>query len=188
MADISGKSSTIMYMKDCTECGCHFEDSMKSMFGKFPVPVKVFKVNKGICPECKTKNNLQREKLYSARDLNWTHETVKKHFEGNPPVIGQELIVLDTSGRLNTYALVTVKNPEHTKQKRIVIESYTNGYSGQSFYRSGKNCFAPKSQVTLLPYNQIIGEMIKKGNGQEIILSLEEVARLVGEVDSQSKK
>jgi|GEM_PF-3978357 len=179
MADMSGKSSTITYMKDCTGCGCHFEDSMKSMFGIFPIQVKVFKVNNGVCPECKTKNNLQREKLYLARDLGWTHETVRKHFEDNPLVIGQELIVLDTSGRLNTYALVTVKNPEHTKQKRIVIESYSNGYSGQSFYRSGKNCFAPKGQVILLPYNQTIGKLIKNGNGQEIILSIDEVAGLV---------
>jgi len=188
MAGISGKSSTITHMKDCTGCGCRFQDSMKSMFGTFPVPVKAWKVNKGVCPECKTKINLQKEKMYSARDLNWTHETVRKYFIKNPPFIGQELIVLDTSGRLNTYALVTVKNPEHTNQKRIVIESYTNGYSGQVFHRSGKNCFAPTGQVTLLPYNQIIGEIIKKGNGREVILSLEEVAGLIGKVDSLGEK
>jgi len=63
---------------------------------------------------------------------------------------------------MNTYALVTVEVPEHTKQKRIVIKSYSNGYSGQSFQRSGKNCNAPKGQVWLLPYRAVIGDLIKK--------------------------
>jgi hypothetical protein len=91
------------------------------------------------------------------------------------------MLILDTSYGLNTYVLVTVEVPEHTKQKRIVIYSHTNGYSGQSFHRSGQNCFSPKGQVRLLPYHSVIGELIKKGNGRDLLLTLEEVAAIAGE-------
>jgi hypothetical protein len=173
--------STIIWRKTCKDCGCRFEDSMTKLLGRFPVRVKDFKTDIGQCPNCRQKEKQHFDKLLSARDLHHTFETVKDYFSKNPPYVSQELLVLDTSWNLNTYALVTVVNPDHTKQKRIVIESYSSGYSGQSFYRSGKNCFSPKGQVRLLPYNSAIGDLIKKGNGKEIQLQLDEILDIVGE-------
>lgn len=172
--------STITWTKNCTDCGCRYKASMSTLMGRFPIPVSVFKANVGQCPECREKQKVQLEKLNSARNLHWTYDLVKKHFTANPPSKGQELLVLDTSWNTNTYALVTVANPEHTKQKRIVIDYHTNGYSGQSFYRSGKNCFSPKGQVRLLPYNTVIGDLIKKGDNKEIRLEPKEILNLVG--------
>lgn len=177
---VAKKESTITWDKECTGCGCRFMDSMSTFMGRFPGPVKSFKVPTGVCPECKKAEMARREKLIAARDLHWTFESVREYFIKKPPVKGQELIVLDTSWHMNTYALVTVEVPEHTKQKRIVIKSYSNGYSGQSFQRSGKNCNAPKGQVRLLPYHAVIGDLIKKGNGREASLTFEEVDQLVG--------
>lgn len=177
---IQRKDSTITWDKDCTGCGRRFTDSMSTLMGRFPLPVKLFKVPTGLCPECERVEKDWWGKLIAARDLHWTFDSVKEHFTENPPVRGQELIVLDTSWHTNTYALVTVESPEHTKQKRIVIKSYSNGYSGQSFHRSGQNCFAATGQVRLLPYHPAVGELIKGGNGREVQLTLEEVATLVG--------
>jgi hypothetical protein len=177
---VAKKETTITWDKDCTGCSCRFTDSMSTFVGKFPRPMQSFKVPAGVCPECNKAEKARWEKLIAARDLHWTRESVKEYFTQNPPVTGQELIILDTSWRTNTYALVTVENPEHTRQKRIVIKHHSNGYNGQSFYRSGQNCFAPTGQVQLLPYHPVIGELIKKGNGQEVSLTLEEVALLLG--------
>jgi len=153
---------------------------MTSLAGIFPIAVREFKVDAGICPKCRAKMNKRFEELRAVTSLYWTEETTKDYFTDNPPVRGQELLIHDTSGWGHTYALVTVDVPSHTNQKRIVISGYTNGYSGRSFYRSGKNCYAPKGQVTLLPYNAIIGDLIKKGNGRQIHLQPEEVERLLG--------
>lgn len=170
----------ITWNKTCTGCDRRFTDTMSTLMGRFPGPVRMFKVPTGLCPECGKAEKVRWEKLIAARDLHWTFDSVKEHFIENLPVKGQELIVLDTSWGQNSYALVTVDVPEHTRQKRIVIKSYSNGYSGQSFYRSGKNCFAPTGQVRLLPYHPVIGDLIKKGNGREIDLTLEEVFALIG--------
>lgn len=178
---VARKESTITWDKRCTDCGHRYTDSMTSLMGVFPVAVRAFKVPTGLCPECQKAADLHYEKLRSARDLHWTFDSVKEHFTKNPPVKGQELIVLDTSWGMNTYTLVTVESPAHTKQKRIVIQSYSNGYSGQSFYRSGKNCFSPKGRVRLLPYHSVIGDLVKKSVRKTILLTMEEVFALVGE-------
>lgn len=176
------KDSTITWDKKCTGCGRRFTDSMTSLMGLFPCPVRLFKMPTGTCPECRKAVEARREKLAAARDLYWTFETVKDHFEKNPPVEGQELIVLDTSWQIftNTYALVKVEVPARGRQKRIVINSYSNGYNGQSFYRSGQNCITPKGQVRLLPYHPLIGDLIKKGDSREVKLTPEEVLALLG--------
>ena len=184
MMDIVSKDgNTVTWRKSCTDCGCRFNDSMTKFMGRFPIRVKDFKKDTGQCPECSEKQQLHHEKLFFARNLHWTFDSVKEFFTNNPPQIGQELLVLDTSCNINTYALVTVTNSEYTKQKRIVIDGYTNGYSGQSFYRSGKNCFSPKGQVRLLPYNSKIGALIQEGGGREIQLESEKVMALMGEVE-----
>jgi len=119
------------------------------------------------------------EKLAAAADLFWTFESVKEHFEKNPPIAEQTLLVHDTSWRTNTYALVTVEVPSSGQQKRIIIDGYSSGYSGMSFYRSGKNCFSPKGQVRLLPYHEAIADKIRKGHGGEIQLAPEDVLLLI---------
>ncbi|TSK07743.1 MAG: hypothetical protein FPO08_00055 [Geobacter sp.] len=175
------KDSTITWDKKCTGCGKKFTDSMSSLMGRFPWPVRLFKVSTGTCSECEQAAEALREKLAAARDLHWTFETVKAHFEKNPPVEGQELIILDTSWQLftNTYALVKVVAPASGPQKRIVIDGYSNAYNGQSFYRTGQNCFSPKGQVRLLPYHPVIGDLIKEGDGREVKLTPEEVLSLL---------
>lgn len=151
---------------------------MSTLLGRFPVPVRDFKVTSGLCPECKREDDARWNKLRAACLLNWTPEAVREHFLEYPPEKGQELIVYDSSWNSNTYALVTVEVPEHTRQKRIVIASYSNGYNGQSFYRTGQNCYAPTGQVRLLPYHKEIGARIKANAGHEIRLELCEVAAL----------
>lgn len=175
-----GKDATITWDKKCTGCGRRFTYSMTSLMGSFPRPVRLFKVPTGHCPECHTENEARRETLRAACRLNWSFETVKAHFLEHPPVKGQELIVYDSSWNSNTYALVTVEVPEHTRQKRIVIASYSNGYSGQSFYRTGQNCHTPKGQVRLLPYHPEIGGRIKSNGDREIRLELREIAGMFG--------
>ena len=172
--------SKVEWWKTCAGCGSRFKDSMSKFFGRFPIPVRVFKQQSGECCDCKEKRDIHYKTLFFARDLHWDYESVKEYFTENPPYKGQELLILDTSYNVNTYALVTVEKPEHTRQKRIVISCYTNGYSGQSFYRSGKNCFSPKGQVRLFPYNKKIGDMIKKSGSSELIISSEDVLKIIG--------
>ncbi len=177
----TNNDSIVTWRKTCDMCETKFEDTMTKMFGRFPCRVSDFKVDFGTCKSCREDRKTRYAKLFYARDLHWTLESVKEHFESNPPYKGQELLVLDTSGNLNTYALVSVEVAQHGKQKRIVIDGYTNGYSGQSFYRSGKNCFAPKGQVRLLPYNDVIGGLIKSDGKHSLHLELEKIMGLVGE-------
>lgn len=187
MGKVSNKPETITWVKKCKDCGCRFKDSMTSLMGLFPVRVRDFKTDTGQCPGCREKQRLRDEKQFFARDLHWNFNSVKNYFTENPPFLGQELIVLDTSYNMNTYALVKVTNPEHTRQKRIIIEGYSNGYSGMSFYRSGKNCFSPKGQVRLLPYHPKIGALIKESNINQIQLSLEDVINFIGEIELTEK-
>ena len=171
---------TISWRKTCNDCGRVFVDSMTTLAGKFPMRARDFKADTGQCPECKEGRELELEKTLLATTLNWTPDEIKAHLLTYPPYKDQELIVHDASAGMNTYALVKVVNPEHTKQKRIVIEGYTNEYSGMSFYRNGVNCYAPKGQVRLLPYNETIGNLIKKEITNWITLSNKEIVDLVG--------
>jgi len=172
----------VLWWKNCTVCDPRFRDSMKKLFNCFPTSVRDFKTDKGMCPECKQKEREQREKENHASWLFWNRETIKKYFTDNPPYKNQELIIRDTSGCYEiTYALVTVIVPERGRQKRIVVEGYSNGYSGLSFYRSGQNCHAPRGQVQLLPYHEIIGQRIKDSGGNTIQLSSQGIVDLLGE-------
>lgn len=170
------KDSVIEWNKICNTCNCRFVDRMSK---PFCMRVCDFKDSIGICHECNEKTRVGFIKYREAASLNWTFDTVKEYFEKKPPYDGQELLIHDTSFNTNTYALVIVKLASSGKQKRIIIEGYTNGYTGQSFYRSGKNCFAPKGQARLLPYNTQIGSLIKNENGNQIRLSSKEVYELI---------
>ena len=170
-------NSVVECQKTCSHCHNKFTARMMK---PFPTSVRDFKLSSGKCRECREKQQEVFQKHRNSAALHWTFDGVKEHFEGNPPYVGQELLIHDTSWHTNTYAIVTVKVPSHTRQKRIIVESYTNGYSGQSFYRSGKNCFSPKGQVKLLPYNEKIGSLIKKSPRNELRLSSQEVYDIIG--------
>ena len=170
--------SVVEWNKTCYKCNCRFVDRMSKPFS---MKVRDFKNLPGSCDDCNKKLRLTLIKHQKAAGLNWTFDSVKEHFLNNPPYDGQELLVHDTGYNMNTYALVKVKVASSGKQKRIVTEGYTNGYSGESFYRSGKNCFAPKGQAKLLPYNSKIGALIKSSNCNEVRLSSEEVYVLISQ-------
>lgn len=167
----------VEWRKVCNCCNSQFIDKMTK---PFPMRVRDFKVSYGICKECRKKRKEGLKKNREAANLYWTFDRVKKFFEDNPPYLGQELLIYDSSHNTNTYAIVTVKVPSDGRQKRIVVEGYDNGYSGQSFYRSGKNCWAPKGQVKLLPYHREIGELIKKSPRGELCISSKEIFDLIG--------
>lgn len=170
--------SVVEWRKTCSHCQSEFVDKMSK---PFPIRVRDFKVPHGVCKQCRNKRHEEFRKLREAAGLYWTFDSVKDYFEANPPYEGQELLIHDTSWNTNIYAIVTVTVPSSGHQKRIIVESYNNGYSGQSFYRSGKNCWAPTGQVKLLPYNDAIGELVKKSPRGELRLSSEEVYKLIGD-------
>ena len=122
-------------------------------------------------------------KLDAIGNLYWTSETVKKYFTDNPIRKGDELLVHDTAGLLgkNKYTLVTVREACRGWQEIIVVSPFVSYEEhGQSFDRSGRNCWAPTGQVTLKPYHSIIGQMIKEGNGKYIVLTCREVESIIG--------
>ncbi|HDT5890042.1 hypothetical protein [Aeromonas dhakensis] len=170
--------AVVEWRKICSHCQSEFVDKM---FRPFHMRVRDFKEAPGTCKQCYKKRSEELKKLRDAAGLYWTFDSVKEYFEDNPPYEGQELLIFDTSWNTNTYAIVTVKVASSGRQKRIIVESYSNGYSGQSFYRSGKNCWAPTGQVKLLPYNEIIGALAKKAPMGELRLRSEEVFELIGE-------
>lgn len=170
--------SVIEWDKICCTCNCRFVARMSKPFF---MKVREFKDSPGTCNDCHEEIKLKFIKHREAAGLNWSFDTVKEYFENNPPYEGQELLVHDTGYNMNTYALVTVKVASSGKQKRIITEGYTNGHSGESFYRSGKNCFAPKGQARLLPYNSKIVSLIKNGNRNEINLSSEKAYELINQ-------
>ncbi|MFL0953460.1 hypothetical protein [Vibrio parahaemolyticus] len=170
--------SVVEWRKICSQCQSEFVDKM---FKPFHMRVRDFKSAPATCMQCRDKRNEKFKKLRDAAGLYWTFESVKEYFEDNPPYEGQELLIHDTSWNTNTYAIVTVKVASSGRQKRIIVESYSNGYSGQSFYRSGKNCWAPTGQVKLLPYNEVIGALVKQVPRGELSISSEEIFKHIGE-------
>lgn len=171
-------NSVVEWRKTCSQCKSEFVDKM---FKPFYMKVRDFKAASGTCMECHNRRHEKFKKLRDAAGLYWTFDSVKEYFEENPPYEGQELLIHDTSGNTNTYAIVTVKVASSGRQKRIIIDSYSNGYSGQSFYRSGKNCWAPTGQVKLLPYNEAIGVLVKQEPRGELSISSEKVIKHIGE-------
>jgi len=181
---INREEKTIKCIKECIQCHKSFEDIMTSFNGLFPLPPRIFKTEQHMCPECNVKWKKHFEKIYSAAFFNMDENDVKKYFIDNPPFVGQELLLLDTSGRhfgpSCLYTLIHVEEPSSGRQKRIIIkENAGNGYSGKSFYRSGINCYSPKGQVCLRPYNEVIGVIVKENKNKSVMLSYEKVYKLL---------
>jgi hypothetical protein len=97
--------------------------------------------------------------LFAKRLLNYNYESVKDHFEANPPAEDDVLILSMQQHHMNRYRLVKVVNPASGRQRRIVI-SHSDPFAGASYYRSGKSCFAPKGQTRLLPLVPAVAELL----------------------------
>jgi len=119
--------------------------------------------------------------LDKAKNLGLPEKSMKKYFYDNPPQIGQEVII--RTGKMSNmiYSITTIINPSRSIQKRIVVNhNYTsNRYLGNSFYRSGKNCYAPNSKVRLLPYHKKVGTMIKKSKTNQLRISIPDICKII---------
>ena len=80
----------------------------------------------------------------------WNEDGIKTYIIDTPLAAGDLMIVYNGQGGVHQYFLAKVINPALGKQRRVVLSKNGN-YGGTSFYRSGKNCFAPTGQTKMLP-------------------------------------
>ena len=80
----------------------------------------------------------------------WNEDGIKNYIIDTPLAAGDLMIVYNGQGGVHQYFLAKVINPALGKQSRVVLSKNGN-YGGTSFYRSGKNCFAPTGQTKMLP-------------------------------------
>jgi hypothetical protein len=97
--------------------------------------------------------------LFARRVLNFTDESIKEHFDQEPPYEGQTLILSMQQHNMNRYRLVKVINPASGRQRRIII-NHSESFGGASYYRSGKSCYMPKSQTKLLPFVKSVAQRL----------------------------
>lgn len=171
-------SESVTYDKSCPSCGISFVAKMSKFFGRFPVPVRVFKSTPESCPEC-AEASLEKAKTDSLRRLlNFSREDVKAHFLANAPAKGDTLILCMQQFNQNNYRVVIVENPDHGRQHRIIIDKGC-GFAGASFYRTGQSTFAPKGQTSLLPLVPAVAERLSYE--QDTNLSDEDLLSLFNE-------
>ena len=80
----------------------------------------------------------------------WTEEATKKFIADKPLQTGDLLIIYNGQAGMHHYQLAKVENPAVGNQRRVLL-SKSGAYGGTTFYRSGKNCFAPTGQTRMLP-------------------------------------
>ena len=80
----------------------------------------------------------------------WTEEATKNFIVDKPLQASDLLIIYNGQAGMHHYQLAKVENPALGKQRRVLL-SKAGAYGGTTFYRSGKNCFAPSSQTRMLP-------------------------------------
>jgi hypothetical protein len=80
----------------------------------------------------------------------WTEEKTKTFIADKPLQAGDPMIIYNGQAGMHHYQLAKVENPALGKQKRVLL-SKAGAYGGSTFYRSGKNCFAPTGQTRMLP-------------------------------------
>jgi hypothetical protein len=119
--------------------------------------------------------------LDKAKMLGWTEKSIKKYFDDNPPQIDDRVIIYTDIGSQLIYSITTIINPSRSAQKRIVVDHnhMSNGYSGNSFYRSGKNCHAPTGKVRLLPYHEEIGNMIRPSEINSLHITIPDICKII---------
>ncbi len=99
--------------------------------------------------------------------LGWTVSAVKDYIDSKPLATGDRMVVASQYGGMRSYMLVEVEDPSLGIQRRVLVSQH-QGVGGSSFYRTGKNCFHPKSQCRLLPptdclmpYLKEVGDMVE---------------------------
>lgn len=80
----------------------------------------------------------------------WTEEKTKLFIADKPLQAGDSMIIYNGQAGMHHYILAKVENPALGMQKRVLL-SKSGAYGGTTFYRSGKNCFAPTGQTRMLP-------------------------------------
>ncbi|ELR8730170.1 hypothetical protein V4F56_004413 [Vibrio vulnificus] len=108
------------------------------------------------------------DQLKSDPILGFEGDTLKSYLEQNAVSVGDEMMIYGSHGMMHHYTKVVVEAVNSGRQKRIVVSK--SGYSGgKSFYRTGKNCFAPTGQSKLIPLIPYIeGQM---GQREEVSFS-----------------
>lgn len=99
--------------------------------------------------------------------LGWTHEALKKYFVEHRAQPGQELLVSEPYAAVYTYTywLVRVEDPDFGKFHKIRVNRQFGWHGSSSlFFRNGKLDCEPTGKVRLLPYDAIIGDLIKEHN------------------------
>ncbi len=95
--------------------------------------------------------------------LGWTHDTLKKHFIKYPAQLGQELLVSAPYASIYQYWLVQVEDPDFGRFHKIRVNQRFGWHSRSDlFFRNGKLDCEPTGQVMLLPYDALIGRLIKE--------------------------
>ncbi|HAS8570120.1 TPA: hypothetical protein I7778_20595, partial [Vibrio vulnificus] len=90
------------------------------------------------------------EQLKSDPILGFEGDVLKSYLNENPVSVGDEMMIYGSHGMMHHYIKVVIEAVDSGRQKRIVVS--TSGFSGgKSFYRTGKNCYAPTGQSKLIP-------------------------------------
>lgn len=105
-------------------------------------------------------------KLPSGADplFGWTEEKTQAYIVDRPLKAGDQMLIVNQQAGLEEYVLATVLNADSGKQHRIVLDQAA-AYGGASFYRTGKNCFAPRGKSRMIPpVEEVLAEIAKSPN------------------------
>lgn len=113
-------------------------------------------------------NEVTLEQLKSDPILGLEGDILKSYLDENPISIGDGMMIYGSHGMMHHYIKVVVEAVNSGRQKRIVVSK--SGFSGgKSFYRTGKNCYAPTGQSKLIPLIPCIESLM--GSREEISFS-----------------
>lgn len=169
---------SIRIEKVCKTCETPFVATMdyNEPLG-WPTSPSAFKKRRMNCPDCRIAEAQARQQRLDNERLKWTFETVKKYFADNPPQVGDPLILANLQFHQSEYQRVYVEKPEHTKQRRIIVDQ-PGTVGGLTFYRSGQSCFAPKGQTRLLPDHPVMAQLFDRF-GSRIVLDDQALAAVM---------
>ena len=80
----------------------------------------------------------------------WTDESIKLYIEDKPLKKGDLMLIVNTQAMIIEYLLAEVLNPDSGRQHRVILNKRAM-YGGDSFYRTGKNCWSPTGQSKMIP-------------------------------------
>lgn len=82
--------------------------------------------------------------------LGWTEESTKQYILDKPLQKGDLMLIVNTQAGFLDYVLAEVTEPSLGKQRRVNL-SHGAAFGGNTFFRSGKNCWSPKGQSRMIP-------------------------------------